>query len=88
MGLSRFNTISKQDCPRFKSLEASGGVEDELKALKAAQQALPGVDAELEEMKKARAGLRSTRRHACEVPELKASKIQYFRHFMNMYQNL
>jgi len=40
---------------QFKSLEASGGVEDELKALKAAQQALPGVDAELEEMKKAMA---------------------------------
>merc|ERR1719305_2190906 len=30
---------------QFKSLEASGGVEDELKALKAAQQALPAVDA-------------------------------------------
>merc|ERR1719305_1525402 len=40
---------------QFKSLEASGGVEDELKALKAAQQALPAVDAELEEMKKAMA---------------------------------
>jgi len=38
---------------QFKELEASGGVEDELKALKAAQGMLPAVDAELEEMKKA-----------------------------------
>jgi len=40
---------------QFKSLEAAGGVEDELQQLKAAQQALPAVDAELEEMKKAMA---------------------------------
>merc|ERR1719198_1864030 len=33
---------------QFKELEASGGVEDELKALKAAQGMLPAVDAELE----------------------------------------
>ena len=38
---------------KFKALEASGGVDDELAALKAAQRVLPSaVDNELEEMKK------------------------------------